>query len=136
MSIDFDCLGKEAQRYVLRQLGKEKQSKYKSEKTVIDGIEFDSRKEATRYAELKLLEKAGVIRNLCTQIRYELIPKQKRSDGKTERACCYVADFVYEKGARTVVEDVKGYRDGAAYATFVIKRKLMLEKYGIEVEEV
>lgn len=67
---------------------------------------------------------------------YELIGKQKRPSGGTERAVRYIADFVYERDGRTVVEDVKGYRHGTAYNVFSIKRKLMLEKYGIEVAEI
>ena len=53
-----------------------------------------------------------------------------------ERACFYVADFVYEQAGKTVVEDVKGYKKGATYSVFVIKRKLMLQKFGIRVKEV
>ena len=84
--------------------------KYHAKKTELDGITFDSKKEANRYAELKLLERSGAIHNLQRQVRYELIPAQKK-DGKTiERACHYIADFVYEDNGKTVVEDVKGYR--------------------------
>ena len=65
--------------------------------------------------------------------------KGRRKPGKVvEHECSYVADFVYTQDGETVVEDVKGYRDpsSAAYAKFVIKRKLMLERYGIRVKEV
>ena len=106
--------------------------KYHAKKTELDGITFDSRKEAQRYAELKLLERSGAIHNLQRQVRYELIPAQKK-DGKTiERACHYIADFVYEENGKTVVEDVKGYRT----KEYVLKRKLMLQVHGIEVREV
>lgn len=106
--------------------------KYHAKKTELDGITFDSRKEADRYAELKLLERSGAIHNLRRQVRYELIPAQKK-DGKTvERACHYIADFVYEENGKTVVEDVKGYRT----KEYVLKRKLMLQVHGIEVREV
>lgn len=106
--------------------------KYHAEKTELDGIVFDSKKEAQRYAELKLLERSGAIHNLQRQVRYELIPAQK-TDGKTvERACHYIADFVYEDNGKTVVEDVKGYRT----KEYVLKRKLMLQVHGIEVREV
>ena len=106
--------------------------KYHAKKTELDGITFDSRKEAQRYAELKLLERSGAIHNLRRQVRYELIPAQKK-DGKTiERACHYIADFVYEENGKTVVEDVKGYRT----KEYVLKRKLMLQVHGIEVREV
>lgn len=106
--------------------------KYHAKKTELDGITFDSRKEAQRYAELKLLERSGAIHNLQRQVRYELIPAQKK-DGKTiERACHYIADFVYTENGKTVVEDVKGYRT----KEYVLKRKLMLQVHGIEVREV
>ena len=106
--------------------------KYHAEKTELDGIVFDSKKEAQRYAELKLLERSGAIHNLQRQVRYELIPAQKK-DGKTvERACHNIADFVYTENGKTVVEDVKGFRT----KEYVLKRKLMLRVHGIEVREV
>lgn len=113
-------------------------NKFHAEKTVVDGIEFDSAKEARRYSDLRLMEIAGEICDLSRQVEYELIPKQTRSDGTAERAIKYLADFVYTRCAdcETVVEDVKGYKMGAAYSVFVIKRKLMLWRYGITVKEV
>ena len=115
-------------------------SKYKAKKIEYKGIAFDSKKECSRYVQLSMLEDEGQIRNLELQKRFELIPPQK-VDGKTvERACHYVADFVYEEltdeGWKTVVEDVKGYRGGTAYSVFTIKRKLMLHVYGVRVREV
>ena len=112
--------------------------KYGNRKTEIDGLEFDSKKEAQRYWELKLLQRAGVISGLELQKEFELIPTQ-RIDGKVvERACKYKADFAYKKDGKLVVEDVKGYRDpaSAAYAKFTIKRKLMLYVHGIKIIEV
>lgn len=53
-----------------------------------------------------------------------------------ERECAYIADFVFEQDGKTIVEDVKGYRGGPAYSLYTIKRKLMLEKYGIRIREV
>ena len=112
-------------------------SKYYNKKTVVDGIEFDSRKEARRYSELLLLERAGAIQGLQRQVKFELIPSQ-RYDGKViERPCTYIADFVYtDKEGRMHVEDVKGYKNGEAYAIFTIKRKMMLHLCGIRIEEV
>ena len=80
-------------------------SKYHNQKTkTIDGIEHDSKKEATRWMELQMLQRAGEIANLRRQVTFELIPKQ---DG--ERACNYIADFVYlDKSGKTIVEDAKG----------------------------
>ena len=104
-------------------------NKYHASKTELDGIRFDSRKEAARYSELKLLERAGAIRDLQLQVPFELIPKQEG-----ERACTYVADFVYTdtRTGRQVVEDAKGMRTDV----YKIKRKLMLWRHGIRISEV
>ena len=104
-------------------------NKYGAKKVVVDGEVFDSRKEYYRWCDLRLLERAGKISDLKRQVKYELIPKQ---DG--ERACTYVADFEYIQDGKKVVEDVKGYKRGAAYQLFSIKRKLMLLQ-GIKVKE-
>ena len=111
-------------------------SKYGSRKATVDGIQFDSQKEAARYQELRLLQKAGKI--LETQVKYELIPSQKIDGKVVERGVSYIADFVYFQDGKKVVEDVKGYRDpsSAGYAKFVIKRKLMLYFHGIKIKEI
>ena len=101
--------------------------KYKNVKTVLDGIAFDSKKESARYAELKLLARSGLIQNLRLQVPFELIPKQ---DG--ERAVKYIADFVYDEGNETVVEDVKGVRTDV----YRLKKKLMLKVHGLRIKEV
>lgn len=108
--------------------------KYGNRKTVVDGIQFPSKLEAARYQQLKLLERAGQITDLELQPRFELIPKQRRDDGKPERACEYVADFQYTDTAtgQTVIEDAKGMRT----RDYIIKRKLMLQVHGISVREV
>jgi hypothetical protein len=107
-------------------------SKYKSKKTVVNGIVFDSRREAKRYSELLMLERAGVIKNLELQKSFELIPSQEINGKVVERPCKYIADFVYEENGKTVVEDTKGMRTDK----YIIKRKLMLYKYGIQIKEV
>jgi len=101
-------------------------SKYHSVSVWYNGERFDSRKECHRWQELKLLEKAGQIKNLRRQVKYELIPKQ---DG--ERSCDYYADFVYDENGQTVVEDCKGVRTDV----YRIKRKLMLYRYGVKIRE-
>ena len=104
-------------------------SKYHNRKVEIDGIKFDSTKEGERYLELKLLLKAGKIRDLQMQVEFELIPKQAG-----EQACKYKADFVYHMAdtGKMVVEDVKGKRT----REYIIKRKLMLWRHGIKIVEV
>lgn len=101
--------------------------KYHNRKTVIDGITFDSAKEARRYMELKLLERAGEISNLQRQVKYDLIPKR----GK-ERSVTYIADFVYQENGNTVVEDVKGVRTNE----YILKRKLMNWVHDIQIKEI
>ena len=109
-----------------------KETKYHSRKVKLDGITFDSQHEANRYAELKMLERAGLISQLRLQVKYAIVEPHKREDGTTERAAYYIADFAYFNGDREVVEDAKGFRT----PEYILKRKLMLEKYGITVHEV
>lgn len=103
--------------------------KYNNRKTVVDGITFDSKREATRWQQLRLLERGGLIADLDRQVKYELIPKQPG-----ERAVSYYADFVYTDGRTglTVVEDAKGCKT----RDYAIKRKLMLWRHGIRIVEV
>ena len=132
-----------AQREVQETKKPKKGNKLHAEKvdmTMPDGtlMHFDSKREARRYMDLWLMQRAGEISGLQTQVRYELIPKQVHKDGTKEKGIDYVADFVYEQGGETVVEDSKGFRDtsSAAYRLFVMKRKLMLYFHGISVREV
>lgn len=105
--------------------GKENMNKYRNKKITVDGILFDSKNEAARYQELKILEKAGIIKSLRLQPEYELQPKFKIGK-KTERSIKYIADFEYIEGLKTIVEDVKGF----VTKDFSIKRKMFLFKYG------
>ena len=79
-----------------------------------------------------MMEKQGQIRALERQVKYELVPSQ-RIDGKVvERAVNYIADFRYIQDGEIIVEDVKGF----ITKEFIIKRKLMLYRYGIQVREI
>lgn len=99
------------------------------------GYEFDSKKEFYRWCELRIMERAGKISDLKRQVKYVLIPAQRDESGKLiEREVSYIADFEYIQDGKKVVEDVKGYKRGAAYQLFSIKRKLMLLQ-GIRVKE-
>ena len=120
-------------------------TKYHSKKVHRYGMTFDSMKECRRYEELRLLEKAGEISNLRTQVKYILIPAQYEEKwypnlkaygrGKClERECSYVADFVYTQDGTTVVEDVKS--PATKTPVYVLKRKLMLYVHGIAIREV
>lgn len=106
-------------------------NKYRNKKTVIDGITFDSKAEARRYAELKLLERAGEIKDLELQPKYRLLDGFKKN-GKTYRPIDYIADFKYvDREGKTIVEDVKGKET----EVFKIKQKLFEMKYpGLELK--
>lgn len=136
--IALAILKDEQQKRALReQAQEEKKNKYNAEKTAYNGELFDSTKEADRYAELLLMQRAGKIFDLQRQVKFELIPPQERPDGKREFPVRYIADFVYKDSTgRKVAEDVKGYKNGAAYKMFVVKRKLMLLVHHIAVEEI
>lgn len=108
--------------------------KYRNKKVSLDGMVFDSKLEARRYQELKLLERAGEIEELRTQVKYTLIPSQKLDNRVVERAVTYTADFVYrlKSSGETVVEDTKGMKTDK----YILKRKMMLYFHGIRIKEV
>lgn len=110
-------------------------TKYHNRKVSFLGKTFDSKIEAERYLFLKQAEKQGVIQGLKTQVKFVLIPKQE-IHGTKLRECAYIADFVYQKDGETIIEDVKGYREGTAYEVFKIKKKLIACKYKTEVKEI
>lgn len=122
-------------------------NKYNSRKAVVDGITFDSGREAERYSQLTLLQRAGKISWLRLQVRFELLPAQyeeteavyirgaKKGQPKRgkciEKAVIYIADFVYcDEYGRMIVEDAKGCRT----KDYIIKRKLFRWKFGEEYE--
>ena len=103
--------------------------KYHNTKTIADGIKFDSKLEAERYAQLKILERAGVIRKLELQPSFDLLPSF-RKNGKTWRKTVYKADFRYilAKDDRIIIEDVKG-STAVITDVFRLKQKLFEYKY-------
>jgi hypothetical protein len=109
-----------------------KGQKYRAEPTTVDGFRFASKREARRYVELKLLERAGKIGGLEIQPRFDLCVGAM--DGRRVKICTYVADFRYWDlvAKRSVVEDVKGVRT----PVYRLKRKLMLALYGVDVQEI
>lgn len=109
-----------------------------------EGLEFDSKKEYTRYCQLCILQQDGKIKNLELQKTYELIPKQKLDNPRLEKgrmirhekAVTYTADFVYTdvESGKVVVEDTKS--DPTKTPQYIIKRKLMKYIHGIEIVEI
>ena len=121
-----------------------RRAKYGNVPFYVDGIKFDSKREALRFRDLRLMEAAGEISGLERQVKFELIPAQ-REPGKVgprggtvkgkllEREVAYIADFVYhDKNGALIVEDAKGERT----KDYIIKRKLMLWLRGIRIKEV
>lgn len=135
-------------------------SKYHAKKVTVNGITYDSKKEARRHTQLLDMERKGEIQDLQRQVKFVLIPAQREPDtigprggmkkGKLlEREVCYVADFVYlvvpsdtspalratspqGEALGLIVEDTKGVRT----KDYIIKRKLMLWVHGIRIKEV
>lgn len=159
MGIRLEDLPLRAQQQAMAQLRDEEErrkgkapaaNKYHNEKTDSLGIRFDSKKEARRYEALLLRLKAGEIRNLKLQRDFTLQEAYTTPEGERVRAIRYRADFSYEERDpdaerasefgfqstpwRPVVEDVKSR--ATRTREYIIKRKLMLEKYNIEIQEV
>lgn len=107
-------------------------NKYHNKKVIIDGIKFDSQKEGNYYLKLKMLEKAGKIRDLRLQVPFVVLETFKVDD-RTYRKTKYIADFTYyDDKDKLHVIDVKGFHTNE----YQLKKKLMAWKYGIEIEEV
>ncbi len=128
-----------------------KKNKHHAVRTTVDGIEFQSKREAERWCTLRFFERTGEISNLRRQVPFELLPAQwevvetdelykkgpKKGQKKVKRVCVehgvvYYADFVYERNGKTIVEDAKGQR----LPDYIIKRKLMLWVHKIKIKEV
>lgn len=105
---------------------KPKKSKYGNKKTEVEGIVFDSQREANRYKQLKLMQKAGLIGLLELQIPFEL------NSGGTH-SLRYIADFVYvdSRTGEKTVEDCKGMKT----AVYLKKKRLMWKVYKIKIKE-
>ena len=108
-------------------------TKYRNTKTAVAGVTFDSRREAARWQELKLLERAGQICELRRQVPFELVKGVKFAGAARARpAIRYFADFVYQERGQQVIEDIKSQAT-ADLPAFKIKRHLMLALLGLEV---
>lgn len=105
-------------------------SKYNAKKTTIDGIEFDSAREAKRYTRLRAMEDEGKIQHLRLQVPFELVPSFE-CDGVKYRGMKYIADFVYYRDGKQVVEDTKGVKT----AEYKLKKKLMAYVNHVNIEE-
>ena len=117
--------------------------KYKNKRVEFEGLVFDSLKEKRRYCELQILQRQGAISDLRLQVPYELLPaiyedetiqlktKTKTKRKLVQRATTYIADFVYLRDGKEVVEDTKGFRT----KEYELKKKMMRSLLGIEIQE-
>lgn len=148
---EFARLGPEARKQIAQYMGEVKTGKYRNVRTQVDGIPFDSQKEARRFIELRSLLQAGKIRKLKLQPQFTLQESYVTPEGERVRALRYVADFSYETAVHSVAQDGEGNLKPVTYWNLVvedvksqatrtekykIKKKLMLERLGITVEEV
>ena len=114
----------------------QKENKYHNQKTVVDGIKFDSKLEATRYCQLKILQRAGEIKALQIQVPYVLIPGYIKN-GKKVRPLKYLADFTYYdcKKEKLIIEDVKSTTTKTK--EYKIKKKLFEWRFpDLEITEI
>lgn len=106
-----------------------KKNKFNATKIEHEGMIFDSKHELKQWMILVVRQKAGEISDLRRQVEYELTPKQQG-----ERRTIYIADFVYIENGELVVCDAKSEAT-RKLSTYILKRKLMLEKHGIIIQE-
>lgn len=105
-------------------------NKYRNVKTFVDDIKFDSKREAARYNDLKILEQAKVISDLKLQVPFELAPSVHVA-GRKKPALRYVSDFTYVENGKLVINDVKGKLTDV----YILKRHLMMSVHGLEILE-
>ena len=105
-------------------------SKYGNKKVVVDGIKFDSKREAARYKVLFIWQQNKLITDLKLQVKFELIPSVV-INGKKQRPVNYIADFTYFEDGKLTIEDSKGFRN----KEYIIKYKMMKFLLGFEVIE-
>lgn len=119
-------------------------NKYHARKVLYDGIWFDSGRERDRYIALMILQRGKYIQNLRRQVPFQLLPpiyeervvqlktKTKIEKRLVQKGVNYIADFVYERDGKTIVEDTKGYRT----KDYILKKKMMRALLGIDINEI
>jgi hypothetical protein len=112
--------------------GKVPRSKFGAVKTAVGGYNFDSKREANRYSQLKSMEDAGLIADLWLQPKYPVYVPEK--DGGNVFICDYIADFRYNQAGASVIEDVKSR--ATATAVYKLKKRLVEAIYGVSIIEV
>jgi hypothetical protein len=117
-------------------MSKQKDSKYGAKRTEVDGITFHSKAEARRYQELRLLEKAGEVKELELQPKFPLHVPVKGRANLFQQVAIYIADFRYRRGPRgvLVIEDVKS--EPTKTPVYRLKKRMFETQYGLEITEV
>ena len=111
-----------------RTWGKKSPSKYHAQKTVVNGVKYDSKWEAERYNQLFAMQQAGQIKDLQRQVKFVLLDGYTNNKGKKIRPICYFADFQYtDNEGRQIVEDTKS--QATKTEVFKIKKKLFEAKF-------
>ncbi|MBF7687060.1 DUF1064 domain-containing protein [Acinetobacter rathckeae] len=111
-------------------------TKFKSKKTNVDGLKFDSKKEALRYKTLRDMQEYGIISELECQVPFVLAEGVKfQCEARKKPALRYVSDFTYKHDGKLVVEDVKSSHTRSLPA-YRIKKHLMMTVHGIEINEI
>lgn len=138
---DLARLGPAAQKQILRKLQEKnreektkKRSKYNNSSRTVNGIKFDSIKESERYIQLLHMQQYGHISDLRLQVDFTLQEAYTTPDGDRVRAIRYKADFTYYEHGRLIVEDVKS-EITKNNRTYIIKKKMLQDKYGISIRE-
>lgn len=143
MTIEFDDLPPRYQAQALQQMAAQAEKKakaqagrkYRNEPTERGKLRFDSKKEAARFDELLAMERTGAISDLRLQAEFTLQPAYTTTAGERVRAIRYLADFTYrDRDGNLIVEDVKSR--ATRTRQYVMKKKLMQERFGISIVEV
>lgn len=119
------------EQVTLKPIEEAKPRKYRNRKCDLEGMKFDSVKEREHYLDLKLRERAGEIRDIRRQVKFDIVVNG-------HPITRFYADFVYHdiRKDKQIVEDVKGFKGGESYRRFRLKKKLMFAVHRIVVEEV
>lgn len=115
-------------RYTAKQFcSLQNKNKFHAQKTVFNGVTYDSKKESRRAAELEFLERIGQITNLQKQVTFELQEGFVNNQGQKIRPITYIADYVYLKDGQKIVEDCKS--PITRTPVYLLKKKMFMKRY-------
>ncbi len=102
-------------------------NKYHAQKTIVNNVVYDSKKESKRALELEYLERIGQIKDLQKQVRFILQEDYVNNEGKKIRPVSYIADYVYSQNGQKIVEDCKS--PATRTPVYLLKKKIFMYKY-------